>query len=163
MKNDYDYQLPWRPNYELRAITGWVFGASLTYVAGRWSGLPMQPFRMLIVVCGFMVLWRLPGALNVWYRKHRLARFKFEYLDAEQLARMVRKHPNRIWFGWGFDWGQRHAQLAYEILKRDVSDLVPTDHARMGSTGVHGLELREQDTGTVFRPLLRCPLEEPPG
>jgi len=150
MKSDYDYQLPWRPNYELQAIAGWIVGGGLAYVAGNGSGLPMQPFQGLIAVCVLMSLWRLPGALTVWYRKHRLARFKFEYLDVDRVARTVRKHPDHIWFGWGFDWGQRHAQLAYEILKRDVSDMVPTDHARMGSTWVHGLELREQD---IFQPI----------
>jgi conjugal transfer pilus assembly protein TraD len=150
MKSDYDYQLPWRPNYESQAIVGWIVGAGLTYAAGNGSGLPMRPFQGLIAVCMLMALWRLPGALGVWYRKHRLTRFKFEYLDVDRLAQTVRKHPDHIWFGWGFDWGQRHAQLAYEILKRDVSDLVPTDHARMGSTWVHGLELREQD---IFQPI----------
>jgi conjugal transfer pilus assembly protein TraD len=55
-----------------------------------------------------------------------------------------------IFVGWGFDWGQRHAQLAYEILKRDVSDLIPHDPSRMGSTWVHGLELAESE---VFQPI----------
>jgi conjugal transfer pilus assembly protein TraD len=150
MKNDYDYQLPWRPNFEAQAILGWVFGAILAYLVGRGSGLPMPPFFGLIAFNLAMAAWRLPGAAGVWYRKHRLARFKFEYLDVEQLARTVRKHPDRIWFGWGFDWGQRHAQLTYEILKRDVSDLVPVDPKRMGSIWVHGLELREAD---IFQPI----------
>ena len=38
---------------------------------------------------------------------------------------------------------QKHAQLAYEILKRDVSTLIPTDHQRMGSAWIHGLEISE--------------------
>ncbi len=62
----------------------------------------------------------------------------------------MRKHPDRLWFGWGFDWGQRHSQLAYEILKRDVSGIIPTDHGRMGAAWVHGLETKE---GEVFQPI----------
>ncbi|MVF23666.1 conjugal transfer protein [Methylocaldum sp. BRCS4] len=150
MKSDYDYQLPWRPNFEVQAIGGWIFGAGLAYLADRWSGLPMAPFLGLIVFCGMMAAWRLPAAVGVWYRKHRLRRFTFEYLDVEKLQRTVRRHPDKLWFGWGFDWGQRHAQLAYEILKRDSSDIIPVDHERMGATWVHGLEIKE---GEVFQPI----------
>ena len=114
MKTDYDYHLPWRPNFEARALFGWVAGAGLAWIAASRSGLPFSPFFWLIVFCGWMALYRLPFAVAVWYRKHRLRRFKFEYLDVDRLARTVRKHPDRLWFGWGFDWGQRHAQLAYE-------------------------------------------------
>ncbi len=150
MKSDYDYQLPWRPNFEIQAIAGWIFGMGLAYLAARWSGLPMAPFLGLIVFCEVMAVWRLPAAVGVWYRKHRLRRFKFEYLDVEKLQRTVRRHPDKVWFGWGFDWAQRHAQLAYEILKRDSSDIVPVDHERMGATWVHGLETKEQE---VFQPI----------
>jgi conjugal transfer pilus assembly protein TraD len=150
MKSDYDYQLPWRPNFEARAIFGWIIGAALAWIAANRSGLPMSPFLWLIGFCGFMAIYRLPSAVAVWYRKHRLRRFKFEYLDVEKLVRTVQKHPDRLWFGWGFDWGQRHAQLAYEILKRDVSELIPPDHQRMGATWVHGLETRETE---VFQPI----------
>ncbi len=62
----------------------------------------------------------------------------------------MRKYPDRFWLGWGFDWGQRHAQLAYEILKRDVSGIIPTDHGRMGAAWVHGLEVKESE---VFQPI----------
>ena len=112
--------------------------------------MPFKPFLWLAGFCGFMALWRLPSAVGVWYRKHRLRRFQFEYLDAENLKRTASKHQDEIWLGWGFDWGQRHAQLAYEILKRDVSGIIPTDHGRMGAAWVHGLETKESE---VFQPI----------
>jgi conjugal transfer pilus assembly protein TraD len=150
VKSDYDYQLPWRPNFEVQAILGWLGGAGLAYGLGRWSGLPLAPFWGLIGTCLGMAVWRIPAAVGVWSRKRRLARFRFEFMDVTRLVRTVRRQPDQIWFGWGFDWGQRHAQLAYEILKRDVSELIPSDPARMGSTWVHGLELTESD---VLQPI----------
>jgi len=150
VKNDYDYQLPWRPNFEVQAIAGWISGIALAYLARRWSGLPWTPFVWLMVLCGIMAAWQLLAAVGVWYRKRRLRRFTFEYLDVERLERAVRRQPDKLWVGWGFDWGQRHAQLAYEILKRDSSAIVPIDHERMGATWVHGLETREEE---VFQPI----------
>ena len=79
-------------------------------------------------LCGVMVLWRLPSALSLWYRKRRLRQFRFQYLEADKLKQFVKQHPEELWFGWGFNWVQKHAQLVYEILKRDVSTLIPTDH-----------------------------------
>ena len=96
-----------------------------------------------MITCGIMVLYRLPPALNLWYRKRRLRQFRFQYMEAEKLKNLAKRHPDELWFGWGFDWVQKHAQLAYEILKCDVSLLIPTDHQRMGSTWIHGLEISE--------------------
>ena len=79
MKNDYDYQLPWRTNFEAWAIVGWLSGIGLALLSFRLSGLPIKPFLYLAGFCGFMALWRLPSAVGVWYRKHRLRRFRFEY------------------------------------------------------------------------------------
>jgi len=143
MKSDYDYQFPWRPIFELTAIAGWIGGAAVAYLTSRWSGLPREPFDWLMGLCGVMVLWRLPPALSLWYRKRRLRHFRFQYLEADKLKQFVKRHPEELWFGWGFDWVQKHAQLAYEILKRDVSTLIPTNHQRMGSAWIHGLEISE--------------------
>lgn len=145
MKSDYDYQFPWRPIYEVTAIAGWTGGAGLAYLTSRWSGLPREPFDWLMIACSVMVFWRLPVTLSLWYRKRRLRQFRFQYLEAEKLKANVKSHPDDLWFGWGFDWVQKHAQLAYEILKRDVSTLIPTDHQQMGSAWIHGLEISETD------------------
>jgi conjugal transfer pilus assembly protein TraD len=145
MKSDYDYQFPWRPIFEVYAISGWLGGAGLAHFTSRWSGLPPEPFDWLMTACGVMACWRLSPALSLWYRKRRLRQFRFQYLDAEKLVTIVKRDPESLWFGWGFDWVQKHAQLAYEILKRDVSTLIPSDHQRMGSAWIHGLEVSESD------------------
>ncbi len=143
MSTDYDYQFPWRPLYEIIAILGWLGGAALAYLTSQYSGLPEVPFDWLLLICSLMVLWRLPTAFGLWYRKRQLRQFKFQYMNAEKLTQWVKKQPEELWFGWGFDWVQKHAQLAYEILKRDVSTLIPTNHQRMGSAWIHGLEVSE--------------------
>jgi len=89
MNSDYDYQFPWRPIFELTAIAGWLGGAVLAYLTRHGSGLPGEPFDWLTVTCGVMVLWRLPPALSLWYRKRRLRHFRFQYLEADKLKQIV--------------------------------------------------------------------------
>lgn len=145
MKGEYDYELPWRPNFELTAIGGWLVTAAMAYPVSRWSDLPWEPFRWLLYFSLLAAASRVPSAYGIWRRKWILKRYVFQFLVVEALQRNVAKHPDDLWFGWGFDWGQRHAQMAYEILKRDMSDLIPVDPQRMGDTWIHGLEAKESD------------------
>ncbi|NJD07943.1 MAG: conjugative transfer system coupling protein TraD [Methylococcaceae bacterium] len=145
MKGEYDYELPWRPNFELTAIGGWLVTAAMAYPVSRWSELPWEPFRWLLYFSLLAAASRVPSAYGIWRRKWILKRYVFQFLVVEALQRNVAKHPDDLWFGWGFDWGQRHAQMAYEILKRDMSDLIPIDPQRMGDIWIHGLEATETD------------------
>jgi conjugal transfer pilus assembly protein TraD len=145
VKGEYDYELPWRPNFELTAIGGWLVTAAMAYPVSRWSDLPWEPFRWLLYFSLLAAASRVPSAYGIWRRKWILKRYVFQFLVVEALQRNVAKHPDDLWFGWGFDWGQRHAQMAYEILKRDMSDLIPVDPQRMGDTWIHGLEAKESD------------------
>ncbi|MBP1151318.1 conjugative transfer system coupling protein TraD [Methylocaldum sp. RMAD-M] len=150
MSSDYDYQAPWRPIFEVIAICGWLGGAGLAYGTFLWSDLPAEPFYALIGVSFGMTLWRAPSAIGLWRRKRRLIRSRLTYWQATRLKRWVGRHPGQLWLGWGFDWGQRHAQLAHEILKRDLSELIPVRQDRMGAPWIHGLEAREHP---VIQPL----------
>lgn len=143
MKDEYDYQLPWRPNYELTAIVVWFAFGLVAYVMVIFSGLPREPFNGLMAVCLLMAGKRLPASARVWYRKYRLKYFKFQRFNVASLAGIVRRHPDQWWLGWGFEWNQQHAQLAYDIQKRDLTGLIPVNLDRMGATWIHGLGLSE--------------------
>lgn len=143
MKDEYDYQLPWRPNYEITAIVVWIAFGLVAYLMYRFSELPSEPFNGLMVACVFMAVKRVPASAGVWYRKHRLNYFKFQRFNVASLAGIVRRHPDQWWLGWGFEWNQKHAQLAYDIQKRDLTGLIPVNHDRMGATWIHGLGLTE--------------------
>lgn len=47
MKDEYDYQLPWRPNYEITAIVVWIAFGLVAYLMYRFSGLPSEPLQVL--------------------------------------------------------------------------------------------------------------------
>ena len=89
-------------------------------------------------------------------QQHRLTQFKVQVTQLESARVNWRSKEKisqesqakldtqlRVQAKLSFDWVQKHAQLAYEILKRDVSTLIPTNHQRMGSAWIHGLEVSE--------------------
>ena len=76
---------------------------------------------------------QLESARVNWRSKEKISQESQAKLDTQL----------RVQAKLSFDWVQKHAQLAYEILKRDVSTLIPTNHQRMGSAWIHGLEVSE--------------------
>lgn len=150
MKNEDDYQIPWRTNFEAIAILGWIFAIAVAVILMTQSPLPMRTFQHFIGVCVFMILLRTPQTLRIWHRKRRLLWIGTTFMVVSRVLRQLRNHPDDLWLGWGFEWGQKHAQLAHEILKRDVIQLIPYRHGLMGATWIHGLETREQ---SLYQPL----------
>lgn len=150
MKNEDDYQIPWRTNFEAIAIFGWLSAIAVAVILMTQSPLPMRTFQHFIGVCVFMILLRTPQALRIWHRKRRLLWIGTTFMVVSRVLGQLRNHPDDLWLGWGFEWGQKHAQLAHEILKRDASQLIPYRHGLMGATWIHGLETREQ---SLYQPL----------
>jgi len=143
VKSDDDYQVPWRPNYEFQAIALWGIGICVALVLWLKGDLPSSPHVEFIVTACLMIIARSDGAYRIHAQKVRLRRLNVEFIGLEQIDRFTANHPEDLWLGKGFEWTQRHAQLAYEILKRDVTKIVPYHHGRMGATWIHGLEPRE--------------------
>tara|TARA_R110001583_G_scaffold118370_1_gene269718 strand:+ start:424 stop:2226 length:1803 start_codon:yes stop_codon:yes gene_type:complete len=143
------YEMPWRPNYEGFAAAGWIGGAGLSLIAQQYAGLPPEPFWWSAGLSVGMATMHAPKAINLWKKKRSLAGTPLTFTKAEQLIKRVKGHEDEEWIGEGFDWGRKHAQMAFEILKRDRGDLLPPrDHSVMGSTWIHGLE---QDRGDIFQ------------
>ncbi|OAI20360.1 MULTISPECIES: hypothetical protein [Methylomonas] len=69
MKDEYDYQLPWRPNYEITAIVVWTAFGLVAYVMYVYSGLPREPFNGLMVVCILMAARRMPASVCKLYAR----------------------------------------------------------------------------------------------
>ena len=150
MKSEDDYQMPWRTNYEALAISGWGIGMAVDAWLMTRSGLPLSVHYQFLGLSVLMIVLRLPGAIRIGRQKRRLLHIGTTFMEVGRLSRHIRRRSGDIWFGWGFEWGQKHAQLAYEILKRDIGTLIPYRHGRMGATWIHGLETRERP---VYQPI----------
>lgn len=50
-----------------------------------------------------------------------------------------------LWIGWGDEWGHKEAQLIYDLLKRDVNEIVGKQRVDKGQGYIHGVLEREKD------------------
>lgn len=149
------YEMPWRPNYEARAVTGWV-GASATALAvNHLSAMPPEPFYWMVGICGAMAMVRLPKAVKLHRLQKHLRGRALEFISLRDLKKLLAKHPQDVWLGYGFAWENRHAQRVFEILKRDWSSMIDTEsghgqEAPIGQPWIHGIEPKEE---RLYQPL----------
>lgn len=146
------YEMPFRPNYEFMACMGWVAASSVAYLVNQVTDMPPEPVYWMSSICSIMAISRLPAAIRLHYVKRNLQGKKLEFITLEQLNKAIRKNPDQLWLGKGFYWENRHCQLVYEILKRNLSEIVNPrtskgvegrDEMQMGAPWIQGLEPRE--------------------
>jgi conjugal transfer pilus assembly protein TraD len=157
MSGDLEYEMPWRPNYEAMAIGGWAGASVLALGINHLSQMPPEPFYWMTGVCGVMAMARIPKAIKLHTLKKHLGGRELEFLKIDKLQKVIAKHPDEMWLGYGFHWEARHAQRAFEILKRDWSSIVGPHGGRhngkempIGQSWIHGLEPKEQK---IYQPL----------
>ncbi len=109
--------------------------------------LPAVPLYILAGLCLWFGLRHLPEALRLTHSRNMLAGQPLQFCDLDEAEAIVRKHPDMIWLGRGFDWGQEQAQLCYEVIRRDPSKM-PNSAVNQSTTGqrwIHGLCANEID------------------
>lgn len=163
MNNDADglsYEMPWRINYESRAVFSWV---SASIVAGGfkyYTELPVIPFYTMSGICLSMALLNAPKAIRLNNLKKNLSGRQLEFINLRELEKKTQKNAKAgdLWLGSGFYWEQRHTQRVHEILKRDwytFSQYEPflkkinriikrkKKHDEIGQNWIHGVEPKE--------------------
>lgn len=144
MRNELNYEMPWRPNYEARAMGVWIVTIPIAFWMDNRLGLPERMSWWIAALAGFHILRWSPGAFKVWRRIRRLKGLPTRYITTRDVIRIGRKKISSIWLGWGFDWQQRHAQLSHEIMKRDLGRLTLGKSGSFGAEWIHGLEPKEK-------------------
>lgn len=157
MSADLAYEMPWRPNYEAMAIGGWLAAAGVSVGVNALTDMPPEPFFWMTGLCGVMAMARIPKAVKLYTLKKHLGGRDLEFLNLPQLQKLMSKNPEEMWLGHGFHWEARHAQRAFEILKRDWSSIVNVSKTGakgkelpIGATWIHGLEPKEHK---IYQPL----------
>lgn len=148
---DNKYDMPWRPNYEAMVAVGWAASAMSSIAVATMTTLPTEPFLWMAGIASCMGGYRLPQSYRLLKLQKGLTGKALSFMDLQHLKRVMEKHPEELWLGYGFEWDQRHAQRAYEILKRDKQTLLNHGHGKqMGSPWIHGVEFHEDD---VYQPI----------
>jgi conjugal transfer pilus assembly protein TraD len=154
-----------RPVYEGHAAVGWAFasiwmlGVALAFNAGK-SGLAACALLALL-----MSLLRFKSAWKLLRYKLALIGKPTELMQGSRLKASMPKLGENLWLGWGYRWEPRHAQRAYEIMKRDLDAVYPPDwwikfsrspidpRRTKGLPWIHGLDVGEGDVVLPFESL----------
>lgn len=140
MRSVYDYTVPFRPNYHLQAAAIWLATIPVVIFVMSRTDMPETPFKVFVLVCLCMALRYVPGAFASWRARAALKGQALTFYTIEDLKKTLKKRPNALWFGRGFEWGNHQTQTAYEILKRDIRDIVPERYREgTGARWIHGL------------------------
>lgn len=159
------YEMPWRPNYEKRALIAWLSAATTALVVQQATQMPAEPFYWMSGMAGVMALMRTPSA----YRLHKLQKHlkgrELEIIHIDKVQSMIAGKHEQLWIGFGFLWENRHAQRVFEILKRDWATFTyspgwtdkliarftkKSTELPMGQPWIHGVEPSEKK---LYQPL----------
>lgn len=137
MANNYDPYL--RKPYELYIAAAW-FVATATSFAG-YIVLPGGNSMMIPWLCfGFMALQSAIRGLDLVGRGKVGEMLTF--MDVGKLLELVK--PEKMWFGWGFDWMPIHTQRAVDYMLSGAK--INHDQESPGSPWIHGLNVgKEKD------------------
>lgn len=128
--NNYDPYI--RKPYELYIAGAW-FVATATSFAG-YMVLPGGNSMLIPWICfGFMTLQSAVKGLDLIGRG-KLGEM-LTFLDVDKLLKLIK--PERMWFGWGFDWTPIHTQRAVDTMLSGVKMNHGQEHP--GSPWIHGL------------------------
>ncbi|MDF3882703.1 conjugative transfer system coupling protein TraD [Cupriavidus basilensis] len=149
-----------RPMFEARAAVGWALGLVLISA----SGMPHAGY--FAVLCAVMLLlrgtqvWRAL-AFRMAISTKWLAKIRIDQLLDESVK--LRERDDAMYLGTGFEWTQKHCQIAHDILRMPTSEIpglprwLPTDITRaiearfapansipdrtpQGQSWIHGME-----------------------
>ena len=140
MANNYDPYI--RKPYELYIATAWFVATAMTFAGyimlpgGNAMLIPWMCFGYMAIksgIKGFDLVGR--GKLGEM----------LTFLSVDQLTALVK--PERMWFGWGFDWMPIHTQRAVDYMLSGVK--MKHDQESPGSPWIHGLNLGKEHNVSI--------------
>lgn len=141
--SEWAYEMPWRPNFEAFEVGGWVLGMAATSAVHFYTSLPSQPFHLSMIVMGGFALRRLPAAVHLYRVRQGLRAKDVVLMGQDELIEQMLENRGKLFLGTGFKWTQREGQQVFELLKRDITKIMPKiPDGYMGSPWIHGISLQ---------------------
>ncbi|WP_165678338.1 conjugative transfer system coupling protein TraD [Metapseudomonas otitidis] len=142
--SEWNYEMPWRPNFEAYEIAGWTLGMGATSAVHLLSSLPAQPFYITLAVMGGFALRRLPAAVHLYKIRQGLIAKNAVTMGQDELIERMLEKKHMMYLGVGFEWGQSEAQQVFELLKRDINKIMPkVPDGFMGAPWIHGISMQK--------------------
>ncbi|WP_440986297.1 conjugative transfer system coupling protein TraD (plasmid) [Xanthomonas sontii] len=161
-KDVYEFEDPFRTIYEFYAIAGWLVTAFLTVLIQAVSPYPPGIFMLVTLGCLIVAGVRGSKAYQLWSVQKNLTGQKVTTMTREELKDICADHPDSLFLGYGFEWGQEMAQMTHMIGRADPSRLTQggqdqdDGQSQMGQPWIHGIGMNRE------RPI-RVPLDHTAG
>lgn len=151
-----------RPAYEARAAVGWMIAAVWMVGCALLISAPKETLAASAALAVVMALWRGMSAHRLLKYKLWLAGKPTAFVGTTILKKSMNKLGSNLWLGWGYRWEPRHTQRAYEIMKRDLTEVYPPawwlrltkikqdPYKAKGLPWIHGLDMKEGDVMLPF-------------
>jgi conjugal transfer pilus assembly protein TraD len=142
MSSPYDFELPWRPNFEARMALVWVGGALFILLFAVATALFSQFAAILAIGCAVAAAWRGYQAYMRLVESSRLKLFGKEFIDLAALAKKARESAQQsaFWLGRGFPWTDIEATKLHTLIALGVvRTLGKAAQQTEGAYWIHGL------------------------
>ena len=159
------YKSAYRPTLEAIACAGWCVGTiGLAYVLTQ-GNIPAKTLFIMIGIAVCMALLRGWQTYVQWDFKAGLVGLAFWYFTVEELRAQMKKRPDAMWLGKGFQWEVKHVQMAYDMLKESPRLIRPPEwflklrgqsinsDEEIGEPWIHGLEQKEEHQHVIWKGL----------
>lgn len=151
MNNLLRYEDPFRPLFEIWSTMAWSTACLGTLLATWWMPYPAPPFMGFAAFCLAMAVWRAIPAIKLAKHQDVMDKADLTFMTRDELRAICKKRPGHLFLGYGFNWSQNEAQIAYTLSRHDPERIIPRSDGEMGQPWIHGIgALREEP---VFIPI----------
>ncbi|MHB0926845.1 MAG: conjugative transfer system coupling protein TraD [Gallionellaceae bacterium] len=147
MKAFYEWESPWRPNFEATMSASWAGAALFTLIAAKYMPvpLPVKFSAIAMTVCTGMALYRGIGAWRRYVNLTRMDNYGKEFITIPELINktVVATKKNAVWLGKGFDWTDVESQKMHALIGQGVAQTIGkiTNERHLdGAYWIHGLD-----------------------
>ncbi len=147
MKAFYEWESPWRPNFEATMSASWAGAAMFTLIVSKYMPvpLPVKFSAIAMTVCTGMALYRGVGAWRRYVNLTRMDNYGKEFISIPELINKtgVATKKSSVWLGKGFDWTDVESQKMHALIGQGVSQTIGkiTNERHLdGAYWIHGLD-----------------------
>ena len=142
VSSPYDFEVPWRPNFEAKMALVWAFASALI-IAFSWAVPLFSQFSALLAVgCALAAACRGYQAYQRLLDASRLRSFGKAFIDLGDLEKKALQAAQRqaLWLGTGFPWTDIEASKLHTLISLGVVRTLGKDAQQTeGAYWVHGL------------------------
>jgi conjugal transfer pilus assembly protein TraD len=138
----YEFEVPWRPNFEARMVWVWSAGALLILLISFWAPVFRGFGAMLAIGCAIGGAIRGVQAYRRMVVDKRLEHFGKEFITLDALKVLARKAAaaKQYWLGRGFPWSDIEATKLHTLMSMGVVRTIGrVAQHHEGAYWVHGL------------------------